>query len=162
MAKKSDKKKLKKAEAKKAADAPKKKSKVKSTPSAVLAVEAESVAHDAAANAAFDAETGLLKLSIPAGQPGRAGRAGKQGPAGTGLDLSKVTGQNGNSDCALYVDADGNLCFRRGNAHFQVNLTPLEAPATEAKPAAAPKKTAVRPRARARSAKQAKSERVKN
>lgn len=160
MAKKSDKKKLKKAEAKKAADAPKKKSKVTTAPSAILKVEAESVAHDAAANAAFDTEKGLLKLSIPAGQPGRAGRAGRQGPAGTGLDLSKVSGQNGNADCALYVDAEGNLCFRRGKAHFQVSLTPIEAPASEAKPAAAPKKTAARPRARA--AKQAKTARVKN
>jgi len=59
----------------------------------------------------------------PHGPQGMQGPSGPAGEPGLGLDLSRAP-QDGKKR-ALYVDSEGRLCYRAGDEHFVVTLSPL-------------------------------------
>ena len=100
-------------------------------------------------SAVYDPSTRKLKLTLPGsysgpvgrpgppgarGEPGPRGQQGTQGPhgpqgiqgpvgpQGVGVDLS-LAPDDGRVR-SLYVDGEGDLCYRVGNRHFVVSLTP--------------------------------------
>ena len=58
----------------------------------------------------------------PQGPHGPQGVQGPTGPRGAGIDHSLATDDG--RERAIYVDAEGRLCYRVGREHFLIALTP--------------------------------------
>jgi hypothetical protein len=138
---------------KKAAKKAAKRAAKKAAKSPILAVTVSMVGDEEEPGAAFDPAERTLALHLPAGDAGAPGPAGKPGPrgeagprgpqgpqgphgpqgiqgppgppgeTGVGIDLGRAP-QDGRKR-SLYVDSEGRLCYRAGNEHFLVTLSPL-------------------------------------
>jgi hypothetical protein len=128
---------------------PAKQGKKKPAVSPISSVTVKSLGAGATATAEYDPVTGVLALGIPQGKQGPPGPAGTPGPRGEpgfqgpqGLrgefGLRGETGQKGEPgkgidfslapqdgvERTLYLDREGRLCFREGDRHFLISVTP--------------------------------------
>jgi hypothetical protein len=69
-----------------------------------------------------DGAPGVQGPQGPQGPQGVQGLPGPKGDPGQGLDLS--LGPEDGMHRALYVDRQGRLCYREGDRHYVVTLTP--------------------------------------